>query len=275
MNPSPDAPDFLPERGPFQGTLQILRYNGPFYVFAGVATAVGILVLRFVYLPSPLPFLGWAGIALGLWWVVASVAASWYIYDFSPLMKWQWVPGLLPRKPISWVNLHAGLDESTLALHHLLGGAGEVWDFYDKETMTEPSIEKARCETPEDKRAPSVRTDALPAPDDSRDAAFLFFAAHEIRSPRERDVFWHEIARIVEPGGCVVVAEHLRDAANFAVFGPGFMHFLPRAEWLRLFDVAHLEVRREWAISPFTRVFVLRKSDDPDDPDAARHGGLL
>ena len=259
MNPPPDAPDFLPERGPFQGTLQILRYNGPFYVFASVAALVGAAVLFVVPLPAPLVFLGISGIALGLWWVVASIAASWYVYDFSPLMRWQWVPGLLPRKPISWVNLHAGLDESTPALHHLLGGAGEVWDFYDKETMTEPSIEKARRETPEDERAPSVRPDALPAPDNCKDAAFLFFAAHEIRDAHERDVFWGEIARILKPGGCVVVAEHLRDAANFAVFGPGFMHFLPRAEWLRLFDFASLEVRREWAITPFTRVFVLRK----------------
>ena len=273
MNPPPDnLPDETPDvpvRGSWQGTLQILRFNGPFYVFAGVAAIVGILVLRLVRFPAPLPFLGAFGIALVLWWVVASIVASWYTYDFSPLMKWQWVPGLLPRKPTHWVNLHAGLDESTPALQHLLGGSGEVWDFYDAQTMTEPSIEKARRETPEKARAMSVRTNALPAETNACEAAFLFFAAHEIRDAKERDVFWREIARIVEPGGRVIVAEHLRDLANFAAFGPGFFHFLPRREWLRVFVGAGLVLRREWAITPFTRVFVLQKLSADDESEIA------
>lgn len=254
-------------RAPLHGTRQILRFNGPFYLSAAAIAVVGVLVLRSGFLPSWLAWFGWAGLGLLLWWVVASLVASWYVYDFSPLMTWSWVPQMLTRKPEHWVNLHAGLDESTPTLRHLFGTTGDVWDFYDPKTMTEPSIEKARREVPEADRALSVRTNALPAADNTVDAAFLFFAAHEIRDKNEREVFWDELARVMDWGGHIVVAEHLRDTANFIAFGPGFFHFLPRAEWLRLFKRAGFAVRIEWAITPFTRVFVLQKpfGSEPDE----------
>lgn len=252
---SPPPP---PNRTPLQGTLQILHFNEPFYFASAIIAGLGIALLCSGLLPRWLALLGWAGVGLLFWWTIASVVASWYIYDFSPLMQWRWVPDVLGGKPDHWVNLHAGLDESTPTLHFLLNGTGEVWDFYNPQTMTEPSIEKARRETPESDRAPSVRTNALPAENGSMNAAFLFFAAHEIRDKREREVFWQEMARIVKPeSGRIIVAEHLRDTANFIAFGPGFFHFLPRAEWLRLFAHAGLVVRLEQAITPFTRVFVL------------------
>jgi hypothetical protein len=52
--------------------------------------------------------------------------------------------------------------------------------------------------------------------------------------------------------GRVVIVEHLRDLANFAAFGPGFVHFHSLATWRRAWESAALRLADE-----FVRVFVL------------------
>jgi hypothetical protein len=58
----------------------------------------------------------------------------------------------------------------------------------------------------------------------------------------------------------VVLCEHLRDAWNFAAFGPGFLHFLPRSAWTRVAAESRFDVEREFSITPFVRIFVLRRT---------------
>ncbi len=85
----------------------------------------------------------------------------------------------------------------------------------------------------------------------------MIFAAHEIRGPEVRLAFFRELRRILDPGGRIVLVEHLRDLANFLVFGPGFWHFLPEKEWLRLGRESRLVLHRSFRVTPFVRVFVL------------------
>lgn len=73
------------------------------------------------------------------------------------------------------------------------------------------------------------------------DAVFLIFAAHELRQTEDRERLFDECARVLRPGGRLVLLEHLRDSRNTAVLGPVAWHFLPRAEWFRL--AAHAGLR--------------------------------
>jgi hypothetical protein len=83
--------------------------------------------------------------------------------------------------------------------------------------------------------------------------------AHEIRKADERDNFFAEVGRILAVDGRIVLVEHFRDIFNALAFGPGFFHFLPRSEWLRVTAKAGLEVEREKTVTPFVRVLVFRK----------------
>src|SRR5438034_711536 len=73
--------------------------------------------------------------------------------------------------------------------------------------------------------APSTLTsrhDAWPVPADSTDVVLALLAIHELRTEAERSAWFAESRRCLRKGGRVVLVEHVRDVANFLVFGPGF-----------------------------------------------------
>jgi hypothetical protein len=245
-----------PPRGRYQGMEQILRYNLPMYVgasaFALSAAAAG-LALR-LSRPTSWALLALAAaVLLGSAW---SLLVSHYIYDRSDLFRWEWLRARVPV-PRRWVVVHAGLDEVSPALRRYFPDAqGSVLDIYDPRAMTEPAIARARRLTPPPEPAQRVAASALPLGGGAADLVMLFFAAHELRQRDSRDRFFAEVRRIVEPSrGRVVVVEHLRDAANALAFGPGALHFLPRAEWLRVTSGADLALRDEARLTPFVRAF--------------------
>jgi SAM-dependent methyltransferase len=248
-------------RGPFHGTVQIVQYNWPSYLLGALACLMGLALA--LWLPSPLFVHHLLGAAAGLagFWLAGSLLASYWVYDHSPLYQWEWIGPLYPVAPSCWANLHMGLDETTLALRRLFPGtASTVLDLYDPVEMTEPSIRRARKLTPAPVPAAAAEVTALPFRDQELDAVFLIFVAHEIRRPELRRRFFQELRRVLKPEGKILIVEHLRDLPNFIAFGPGFIHFQSRREWLRVARAAGLSVTREFRFTPFVGVFVLQIS---------------
>jgi SAM-dependent methyltransferase len=243
-----------------RGLRQIVRLNWPFYAVAGALVVIAPPLVHRLPIAAWIQGLMYAATGLVAGWLVASLAASWIVYDRSRLMRWDWVLQALGFDPASWINIHAGLDESTPALRAIFKDArGRVFDMFDDREMTEPSIARARRLARNDVTAEHVDFRRLPIPTGSVEAALLLLSAHELRTDAARTALFTELRRVLGPGGRVVIAEHLRDAANFLAFGPGFLHFHSRRTWTRCFARTRFDIHAEFPITPFVRVFVLRR----------------
>ena len=241
----------------FKGVQDILAFNRTFYigtlgaVIAVVLTAtimsrfIGVRMLLLVYVAC----------AAALFWTISSLAVSHYIYDRSGLYSLGW----LPIQPRHWLNIHVGLDEFTHRLQQRLPGSrAVVYDVFDPIEMPEPSIAKARELGRTPPQTP-VRWNALPSSDDTFEAVFLAFAAHEFRRTPARHALFHEVTRVLHSGGSLLVIEHLRDLPNFLAFGPGALHFQWRQTWLKAAQAAKLRLAAEFSVTPFVHVFQFQK----------------
>jgi len=259
MNTTAMHAQAAPARRRFQGVMQILVFNRRMYVATAAAVCVVLAAwpvagvwVRAILLTFAVP---------AAFWTLSSIAVSYYVYDCFALYDFNWMRKELATTPKRWINIHAGLDETSELLEEVFAGAeGCVVDIYDPRTMTEPSIRQAYKRSKAARTTIGARFDALPFRDARFDAAFLIFAAHELRRHEERMRLFKEVARVLDAHGELVLMEHMRGGWNFAAFGPGALHFFSRREWLKAAAEAGFAVRREFTRTPFVRVMVLRRA---------------
>ncbi|PDP85677.1 hypothetical protein CQJ94_21140 [Glycomyces fuscus] len=243
----------------------MVAYNWPLYL-AGTAVAVGGALAGRRWRGAARAA-AWTAGAAGAWWTAASLGASHAVYDRSPLHGWTWLAPALaraggPPDPGRHLVLSSGLDEASAVIGALHPGAEQrVADLYDALPVVEPSLRRARRRVPPRPGSVACTAHALPAPDASMDTVIAPFALHELRAASDQDAAFAEVARILRPGGALVLVEHCRDAANIAVFGPGAAHFMPRSRWLRAARGAGLRRASEQRLGGFVTVFVLVRPD--------------
>ncbi|HWD90845.1 MAG TPA: class I SAM-dependent methyltransferase [Verrucomicrobiae bacterium] len=244
-------------RGNFQGMLTIARFNWPLYAAAlAVLIAAGVGIFLSAGL---LKILCAITVASAAYFIFFSLGVSHLVYDRSDLYRWSWldraVHGAVVRQAIF---CHSGFDETSAELREKFNHAQwSILDHYDAERMTEPSIHRARALFPPTAGTLACHHDAWPLADDFADVIFALFAIHELRTESERTAWFAEAHRCLRKGGRVVLVEHLRDAANFLAFGPGFLHFHSRASWRRCWERAGLQSIEHCSVTPFVQVFVL------------------
>src|SRR2546422_7392790 len=71
-----------------QGMLQILRFNWPWYVGALAGAAVSLAAIAALELTWWLRLLIVAGVSSAMLWTITSVLVSHWVYDRSPLCRW-------------------------------------------------------------------------------------------------------------------------------------------------------------------------------------------
>ena len=245
-------------RKPYQGVWNIVRFNRPFYVVAGM---VILLVIGVAGYFSGLFFYFLLAAALAAFvGIFVSLLVSHYIYDRSALYYFDWLDGLDFPKAGSGLTVNAGFDETTEILQHKFPSLRMAMaDFYDPRLHTEPSIERARKIYPPKLEVQKVNTSELPYSDRQFDIIFVLLSAHEIRNPKERVLFFSELKRVLRDGGKIIVMEHLRDLPNFLAYTIGFFHFYSHAAWNKCFELAELKLDREEKQTAFISLFILTK----------------
>jgi len=248
-------------RGQFDGVLQIVRYNWTLYIVAVFVSALVVGLVLVIHPPAALAALLILGAVAAVFWLALSLAVSHYVYDRSDLYRWKWIRERVARSPRHVVNIHAGLDETSLALQKMYPAAEvTILDIYDPAEMPEPSIARARREARS--TLASVRADfrQLPLRNGSADFVTVIFVAHELRRAASKEVFFREAARVLQPGGRLLLVEHLRNGWNLAAFGPGAFHFFPRREWLRVAGATGFQLGGEISRTVFVRAFVFLRA---------------
>ncbi|BCJ36422.1 hypothetical protein Athai_39250 [Actinocatenispora thailandica] len=238
------------------GVRRVVAFNWPKYAAAALLAAGGTALPG--RLPTPVRRALRTGAALTAAGTAASLAASWWVYDRSALYEWGWIRPLLPARLHRHAVVTTGLDEVSGALRRQHPAArGVLLDCY-RDTVS-GSIRRAhRGQAPGHAGWP-CRPDALPLGTGSLDAVVTALAAHELRRPAQRAALYAEAARVLRPGGRLVVVEHPRNAATIAAFGPGAWHFHPRRAWLRPAGPARLRLVGELSMTPFVRGWAFQR----------------
>ena len=253
-------------RTPYQGVINIIRFNWHFYLVAGIS----VLLLSFacVYVDN---LLFWFLVVLAFGIVTStciSLIVSYYVYDRSGLYDFTWLSVFNKPGIETIVNVHAGFDETSRILKKNIPATElKVFDFYDPSKHTEISIERARKAYPSYNGTIKISTSKLPLPDRGVSVIFNIFALHEVRNREERIRFLNEQFRALRDDGKVVIVEHLRDVPNFLAYNIGFFHFLSENEWGRNFKLAGLCLDNRFKITSFITVFILRKADGDTHQD--------
>jgi hypothetical protein len=242
-------------------TKLVVSFNRHFFALALLACAVGTGLILLIETPgvrAPLAL----GVGLATYFMIASVIATYFVYDASDLYKLRWWPArCLEHSPDDGIVVHAGFDAASSAIkakfpHMRL----RVLDFFDPSKTTETSIRRAHYLNPPAAPEERIHAGAWTVEPASQDVVFALSAAHELRKAEERVAFFGEARRVLKSGGKVIVVEQLRDIFNFACFGIAAFHFLSRRTWLQSFAGANLKVTDEFPITPFMRAFVLQPS---------------
>lgn len=245
-------------RGRWQGMLTILRFNWPLYLAAGVVVIVALAGLVSLVQVHWRILCASAGLGAG-YFLLVSLGVSHWVYDCSDLYRFHWLDRALADARMDRIVLcHSGFDEtSELLKARLQPGQWITLDHYDPRMMTEDSIQRARRSSQPTEGTLSAPFDHWPVQSSSVDVVFALLAIHEFRSGQERTRWFAEAKRCLSPGGRIVLAEHLRDPANFIAFGPGFLHFHSRSSWQRCWEGAGLHLVDKFTLTPWVHLFVL------------------
>jgi ubiquinone/menaquinone biosynthesis C-methylase UbiE len=240
-------------RKPFQGVVNIIRFNWHYYVLSIIAIVIVLLVSN-----HTTTALRTAVIVIASLIVLAnfiSLFISLFIYDLSSLYKLTWLDNAQIGNKI--ININAGFDETSVLLKSKYSNAHlTVLDFYNPTKHTEVSIKRARKAYPPFPNTQPTSTTHLPVQDNAADNVFAILSAHEIRNDEERVAFFKELNRVLTPEGQVIVTEHLRDTANFIAYNFGFLHFHSKRTWLQTFGKSGFKVSNEIKITPYISTFI-------------------
>lgn len=232
----------------YSGTVSTLLYNWP--IFAGLLF-FGVVALVASYLVSaPLSWL-FAASGIGAIGLIASIlTASFFVYDWGRQHEYDRLAqlGKLDQANVV-IDITCGKLRGTRGLlPNFQGGHYFLIDIYDAPKMTDAALRRARELEPPLQTTRRIyqrpgKATSLPLPHNWADIIYCDFSLHELQDASDREALFAEFARVLKPGGRLLVAEHGRDWLNLAAFGPGAFSFFSPATWQKHIQHAGLVIR--------------------------------
>ncbi|MGH9551576.1 MAG: class I SAM-dependent methyltransferase, partial [Terriglobales bacterium] len=197
-------------RSRFEGMRRVVQFNWTLYCAAAAAIGLAVAAERESKIPRTLRTMAGIGASLVSLQTVASLVASHWVYDLSPLHYWRWLRDVC-RNPNPWkiVNVIAGYDETTGALARVFPNTEQnVIDFFSGLEQPESSIQRARKMFPARVKPISQELSGWPFADGSIDLVLMPLSAHEVRDAAGRERLFKEAARVVNrSNGTIILVE--------------------------------------------------------------------
>lgn len=229
-------------------------------ILLGIVVSILLFILSFQFSGMPVFILRGLGILIILN-IVASIAASYLLYDNSDLYELNDLKGIMDfEKMENTVLIHASFDPLSQRLEQKYPQLNlTVCDIYGNRHEHESGIEVSKKMFPPNPKEIRISPDALPFEDESQDAILAVTAIHEVLDHDKRVLFFKEAKRALKKGGFIVISEQFRDVTNFVFFNIGAFHFLSRKQWETAISEADLKIMTDKKITPFANMLVIRK----------------
>lgn len=246
------------ERKKFEGVQNVAKFNFPKYLLATGIGIVGFVLL----LNTENPILYFLAVFSQTTWILIfnSLFISYWIYDYSPLYKLEFLNSQVKKPTQKILNISSGFDEIGGVLKSKLPKSEIIdVDIFKALPQKERSIKLAKKQN---EKNPTLELESFKIPFDSNsiDVIVLFFAAHEIRDEEDRLNFFKELNRVLKSGGFMFITEHQRDLPNFLAYSFGFLHFYSNKLWMNLFRKTGFKISNQIRENPWVQTYKLQKA---------------
>ena len=238
---------------------QIFYFNKRTYLASLFFTLSLLLLQNYIQPPRPISILVYLGITGTIYFTFSSLFFSYLIYDCSDLYKFNWLKKLIPTKQTIFLNVYSGYTEAGHLLQSALTENTILHlDFYNEQISTTNSIKVAK------KLSRSIDNKKIQYNNwqfDSKTDTILFMQSlHELLEMRQQIECLQEAKLLlVNNESKIIIVEHLCDLKNFLIYSIGAFHFFGKKRWQNVINEAGLIIEKEINMTPFIKVFVLKK----------------
>jgi len=239
----------------FSGVRHTIRIHWPVYLIGFGGGILGCLLIialgiwrgwyAFVPLALALMLVLFYFLTLSLW-------ASYVQFDIRGNQDHHMLFEMGQLQPTDrFAHIHLGSRVTALGLsRRLISGRLTVIDVYNPQLTPSRALarmRKLRRHPPADPRLTWLdgSIDLLPLPDGSTKAATISRSLGEFWQPGDRQCLLKEVARILVPGGHLLIAEPTRSDTNTLVMGPAVLRLRPAKHWRRELVEAGFEIVEE------------------------------
>lgn len=238
--------------------LKILRFNWPKYV-------LGVVLSLVCLVSASGQESGFGELALyviatvTLFVMIASLLASWYVYDHCDVESFDWLGNFIDGDPQSIVSVHVGYDDAERGLRMVFSEARVTSSLF-RVTHTpwwrgRSLVRAVATAGPHHEAQETISS--LTERGERFDLVVLGFSAHEARDRGDRHLLLERSMALLSTGGTILLIEHLLDGPNLVAYGPGALHFQTKGSWLSDIESAGLESTRTQRICGLVTVFQL------------------